>query len=180
MQKKMVCSKLAFVSSILIVALALSPDKEGRSQNSDSLRTIWSDLSYADTIRIKAICLVAWNYVYTHPDSSAYLADEAYMLALKSKNKKWQYNALYITGASYWARGNYHEALNYYNKSLLLVKELGDKKGESNTLNNIGVLYQSQGDYLNAIDYFLKCLAIFEELKDTTGQASAYNNIGLI
>ncbi len=70
-------------------------------------------------------------------------------------------------------------ALEGYQQSLKLFKELGDKRGMSDPLNNLGILYYS---YLNDLDtslqYHEQALEIRRETGDRLGEAISLNNIG--
>lgn len=74
-------------------------------------------------------------------------------------------------------KGDLQQSLNYYSRSLGLVREIGDKSGESAGLNNIAGVFRDRGDLDKALDYYQQSLAIesVESKKSTT-----YNNIALI
>jgi class 3 adenylate cyclase len=103
-----------------------------------------------------------------------------YDLAEKSGLKKQMADALNTQGISFWIRGDYPNALDYYQRSLKIKEEIGDKNGIANSLNNIGIIYQYQGDYPNALDYNQRSSNIYEEIGDKNGIASSLNNIGVI
>ena len=71
-----------------------------------------------------------------------------------------------------------NKALEYYHKSLIIKKEIGDKKGIANSLNNIGRIYDDQGDAPQALEYFHKSLMLREEIGDKRGIAYSLDNIG--
>ena len=56
--------------------------------NLDSLWNVWNDNTQADTNRLKAIGLIAWDgYVFSNPDSAFYFAEIYYDLAKSTGNK---------------------------------------------------------------------------------------------
>ena len=63
-------------------------------------------------------------------------------------------SALHIQGVSFYFRGDYTRAIDYYTRSLKIKEEIGDKKGIATSLNNIGNIYVDQGDYAKALDYY--------------------------
>ncbi|MEO0407309.1 MAG: tetratricopeptide repeat protein [Cyanobacteria bacterium P01_A01_bin.135] len=75
--------------------------------------------------------------------------------------------------------GNYPTALDYYEQSLALKREIGDRASESTTLNNIGVTYQLLGNYPTAFDYYEQSLALKREIGDHAGESTTLNNIGI-
>jgi hypothetical protein len=59
-------------------------------------------------------------------------------------------------------------ALEYYDKSIKIMEELGDKKFISYAYINIGLFYQKTGNYPKALESFFKSLKITEELKNNS------------
>ena len=76
--------------------------------------------------------------------------------------------------------GEWAQALEHYEKSLIIKEELGDKQGISSTLNNIGSVYQNMGEWAQALEHYEKSLIIKEELGDKQGISSTLGNIGEI
>lgn len=74
-------------------------------------------------------------------------------------------------GTAYSALGNYTQAIDYYQQSLTIAREIGDRQGEGNWLGNLGAAYHSLGDYPQAIDYYQQSLAIAREISDHYGEA---------
>ena len=149
--------------------------------NLDSLFGVWNDETKADTSRLKAIHKIAFNgYLFSKPDSAFYYAQLEYDFALKVDNKKYMAQALNTQGVSFYFKGNYEKALEYYKKSLKIKEELGDKKGMGSSLGNIGIIYDDQGNYEKALEYYKKSLKICEEIGDKKAVGSFYNKIGNI
>ena len=147
--------------------------------NLDSLWGVWNDENQADTNRLKAMQLIAWNgYLFSKPDSAFYFAGLQYDFAESINNKKQMANSLNTQGVSFHIRDDYAKAIDYYTRSLKIREELGDKKGIAVSLSNIGIIYHDQGDYAKAIDYYTRSLQIAEELGNKSGIASSLNSIG--
>jgi len=152
-----------------------------KAQNLDSLWSVWNDQSQADTSRLKAIHEIARSgYVYSQPDSAFYFAQLEYDLAEKSGLKKQIAGALSTQGISFAVRGDYTQALNYFQRSLKIHEEMGDKKLMAASLYNIGILYRKQDDYPKALDHYQRSLKIFGEIGDKKGIASSLNSIGTL
>jgi CHAT domain-containing protein/Tfp pilus assembly protein PilF len=81
-------------------------------------------------------------------------------------------------GVAYRSLGQYPKAIEYYQQSLAIFKEIGDREGEALSLNNLGVAYRSLGQYPKAIEYYQQSLAIFKEIGDREGEARSLNNLG--
>ncbi|MEA3273890.1 MAG: tetratricopeptide repeat protein [Pseudomonadota bacterium] len=78
------------------------------------------------------------------------------------------------------ARGDYAQALTYYEQSLAISRAIGDVAGEGASLNNIGLIYRDRGDYAQALTYLEPSLTIQRAIGDRAGEGTTLNNIGLI
>ena len=54
-------------------------------------------------------------------------------------------------------------AMEHYQTSLKINRELGYTEGLSNTLNNIGILYDEQGNFDKALEYYTRSLQLDKE-----------------
>ncbi|MCK5776837.1 MAG: tetratricopeptide repeat protein, partial [Bacteroidales bacterium] len=145
----------------------------------DSLWSVWEDESQADTVRLKAIKIYAWEgYLFTQADSAFYFAELQYNFAKERGLQKDMAKALNTLGASLYLRGRLNEAMEYYQQGLEIREAIGDKVGVGNSLNNIGNIYYSKGNYSKTIEYYNKSLKIEEELGDIKGVAGSLINIG--
>ncbi|MCG8367018.1 MAG: CHAT domain-containing protein, partial [Pseudanabaenales cyanobacterium] len=84
--------------------------------------------------------------------------------------------------------GDYPQALEYYQQSLAITRDIGEAFGtsealratEGKTLNNIGAVYHSLGDYPQALEYFQQSLAITREIGDRAAEGRTLSNIGIV
>jgi len=149
--------------------------------NLDSLRGVWNDETAPDSSRAQAMLEIAKDgYLYSQPDSAYYFAQLMYDFASKKGLKKKMAIALSTQGGSFYARGDFQKAMEYYQRCLNIYEEISDKKGMAKTLNNIGVMYSNQGNFPQALVYYQRSLKIKEEISDKSGMAGAMNNIGLV
>jgi tetratricopeptide (TPR) repeat protein len=77
-------------------------------------------------------------------------------------------------------QGKYKEALELYEKALVICREIGEKKGEGTILDNIGLVYRNLGQYQKALDIFQQSLTIRKQVGDKAGEGTTLNNIGLV
>ncbi len=63
-----------------------------------------------------------------------------------------------------WRR--YAQALEFYQKSLAIAKEIGDRTGEANSLGNIATSYYFPGEYTKALELYQQTLKITQEIGD--------------
>ena len=81
-------------------------------------------------------------------------------------------------GNAYQSLCYYQKAIEYYEKSFIILKEIGDRDGEGSTYGNLGIAYRSLGDYQKAIKYHKQHLKIAIEIGDRDGQGRGYGNVG--
>lgn len=69
-------------------------------------------------------------------------------------------------------------SLYWYEKGLILAKEINDQEGVAKIYNNMALVYVDQGDYLSAINFYHESIKVSESIKDLQSVADAYNNLG--
>lgn len=89
-------------------------------------------------------------------------------------------NVVLNIGNVYHSLQYYDKALEYFNETVELSKDLPNKRFLSRAYNNIGALYSNQKINEKALTYFEKSLAIKEKLNDIHGIAYTLTNIGII
>ena len=77
-------------------------------------------------------------------------------------------------------RGEYSNALEYYQKSLDIRKTTGYKDGVAACYINIAKVYVDNKNDSRALEYYLKAEEIFQEHPNEMYQAGLLNNIGLV
>jgi tetratricopeptide (TPR) repeat protein len=75
--------------------------------------------------------------------------------------------------------GETRRALEYYEQSLAVLREIGDRRGEGNALGNLGNAYYLLGETRRAIDYYEQQLAITREIGHQRGEGNALGCLGL-
>lgn len=94
---------------------------------------------------------------------------------LKKKSK-----LLNMEGDMHRDKGEYDQALDFYNQALILNKKSGDKPDMASTYNSIGIVYGMQAEYETCESWMMKSLEIYKETGDENGMANTYNNLGNI
>ncbi|VVB52243.1 Photosystem I assembly protein Ycf3 [uncultured archaeon] len=82
-------------------------------------------------------------------------------------------------GILYDQIGSYKKAIEYYEKALGIVQEIGNRLGEGTNLGNLGLAYSDLGKVEKAIEYYEKALAIFKEIGDRRSEGIGLNNLGV-
>lgn len=101
-------------------------------------------------------------------------------------SKNWQFTPgdmaviySYIASTS-GVLGQKTEALKYYERALLIRREVGERGGEGRTLNNLGRVYNALGQQAKAIEYCERALYLAKEVGDRGGEGRTLHNIGMI
>ncbi len=108
---------------------------------------------------------------------------ELYVLLLPSAN--WQpiieqkahiYNDV---GEIYSALGQREEAQRYFEKAIILFKQIGIVEGEAKALNNLGAIYRSSGQIEHALNYYEEAMHIYGKSADEIAvKGTTLNNLG--
>jgi tetratricopeptide (TPR) repeat protein len=75
--------------------------------------------------------------------------------------------------------GDAKKAIEFYEKQLVIVREIGDRRGEGNALGNLGLAYAALGDARKAIEFHEQALVIDCEIGNRSGESSSIENKGL-
>ncbi|HUV83226.1 MAG TPA: tetratricopeptide repeat protein, partial [archaeon] len=69
-------------------------------------------------------------------------------------------------GLAYRDLGQVEKAIEYYEKALVIAREIGDRRGEGADLGNLGNAYRNLGQVEKAIEYYEQSLMIGREIRD--------------
>lgn len=83
-------------------------------------------------------------------------------------------------GVSFQNQGNFDEAINLYNQSLKIKKEMGNNSGIAITLYQLGMIHQYQGNYDEAVNLYNQSLKIAKEQEDKSEIAQILHQLGNI
>ena len=150
------------------------------SQRADSLWTLYRNTKNHDTTRLAALYELAWDLLYTNPDSTYILGQKQLEMAREKKLRKQESKGFNTIGASFQVRGNYVKAIDAYQQCLKIMEEIGDTKGIAAAMGNIGSLYIDLKDFSKALGYQLRCLKLVQQIGNIEGVASSLNNISII
>jgi len=172
----------------LVDSLDLSLTSTSDRSLIDSVLNIYHGCA-TDTCRINAVSIIVeeswddaiwpkynqWIYSYTS-DRIKQSSDSSDLYYLK----KAYASALNNIGYLYNSQGESDSALMYYNKTLVIQKEIDDQKSLAGTYINIAYIFLSQGIIERALEHYYKSLFIEEQLQNKIGMATALNGIGYI
>jgi tetratricopeptide (TPR) repeat protein len=97
-------------------------------------------------------------------ESALQFTERAEICAEKTQNKIKLTISLRQKGLILQSLFRFSEALDNYNKSLEIEKEIGDRAGEAQTLHQIGRVYQLTNRFNEALDNYNKSLEIARKI----------------
>lgn len=164
----------------LILCCCFLPPGLQAQHNLDSLWQVWQNPAAHDTSRLRAIHILAFQYVSNHPDSALLLAHLEADFAHEKFLKNWEARALNILGLGYRFKSDYTRSFQSYQESIRLLEEIGDKGYMSKIYGNMGDVYRLQSNYPKAIECIYKSLQLAESVGDRKTMADAYVSISTI
>ena len=170
---------------IVLFMLLTSSESFGQAQTIfpqqalDSLWLVWQDETKTDSLRLEALSKYSWHsFVFSQPDSAYYYAQIQHDFAEKVGAKMYTANALMIKGTSFWVKGDYTKALEYFERELIIERDINYKPGIAGTMNKLGIVYDDLGNKIKALDYFQKSLKLRTEIGDKHKIVYTLNSIG--
>ncbi|TAG74128.1 MAG: CHAT domain-containing protein [Oscillatoriales cyanobacterium] len=86
---------------------------------------------------------------------------------------------LFEQGTQQYNIGQFREALQSWEQSLTIYREIENRPGEANSLGNLGVGYNSLGQFHRAIEFHEQYLEISREIGNRPGEAISLGNLGI-
>lgn len=133
-----------------------------------------------DTGKVNTLNILSKKHFGSDPDKTITYGQQAADLATKLDFKPGLALASKNIGIGYFNKGDYINALKFYENSLSTFQSIGDKKGVANIYSNMGNIYYNQGSDEKALGLYLNSLKFSEEIKDTLREVTALINIGAI
>ncbi len=85
--------------------------------------------------------------------------------------------ALQNLGITYFARGDYDQAIDHYRRSLAIKERLRDSLGIADCHINLGEVYRAQGDPKQAIVHLEQALSIAQEIGASDAEAECHRQL---
>ena len=76
--------------------------------------------------------------------------------------------------------GKYPEAKEMYERTLIVMQQMGDAPGAALTYGNLAVLYEKTGEVEKALECYHKVLPTLERVGDKHNAARFHNNLALL
>ena len=116
--------------------------------------------------------LFSWGY---YPELA-----ELYNKLLNTPSPELNTTFLYGLGNLHYAKGDYRQAIDFYDKCLKESQGIKDFQTVGAALNSLGLSHFRLGGYDKAINCFQQRLVIAWENNDYQGEGAALNNLGLL
>ena len=172
--------KIFFLIFITITSWNYSIKAQAVSGDNDEVNKYletWNNESINDTLRLDAFNKAIWIIKNNNVDSAFVLAEQSYEYALEKGIQNKIARATNIKGVIFRLKGREKEALEYYQKSLSIYKEINDLRGITIQNNNIATIFASSGDFQKAFDKYMINYNLFEEVQDTALQIVTMSNL---
>lgn len=132
-----------------------------------------------DTLSIKQS--LAWAYLNIGQfDKSLDICVELLELSKEAKEEGLKAVAYIITGVVYFIRGNYGEALSYFEKSLKIFEEIDSTENVTIARQRIGDVHTERGNYETALAIFEDVYKIQEDNGYEVSKAATQGEIGKV
>ena len=123
---------------------------------------------------------LAYAIYNSDPEKTEQYAKDALELAKKINSNYGIARSYNIIGISFHRRGNYDQAMRFYNQARTVFEKIDDKHKIASLNNNTGAIFEKLGNYDNALESHFQALKIWEEMDDLQHTSASLNNIGII
>jgi serine phosphatase RsbU (regulator of sigma subunit) len=148
--------------------------------NVDSLWKLIRSEKSSDTVKIKAYYDLGWEFIYSDPDSSFNLGKRALKLTINKNYKVLESKVYNLLGSCSQVKGNFIEAIEYYQKAMVIGEQIKNDNILLVAYGNIGSLYINLGRFKLALDYQLKSMRIAEKANNREKLGTIYNNLCIV
>ena len=170
--------KQLFIIIIHCTFLIANCSLAGAQSIIDSLK---NELEIArDTNKVIILNNLSSEYKEVSTDTAMKYATEGLDLGRKIGFQREIARSYQLIGIIYRLQAKYIEALDFFEKSNEIYKELNYKPGIAGCLNSKGILYRRLGQIDKGLNFYLESLKIYDEIGDKQKIAEVSNNIGTI
>lgn len=163
---------------LLVVAVLSAPSLMAQV-NADSLWRVVRDAGQRDAARMQALDYLAFDhYMFHAPDTAYALAEQLVELARRNGDLKYEAIGWNAQGASLQLRGDRPGALDRYQRSIGVLKRMGDQRRIGISHANIGSIHTDLGDHAMALRHCDSSKVYCTQAGDTACMANAALNSG--
>ncbi|NJN24596.1 MAG: sensor histidine kinase [Cyclobacteriaceae bacterium] len=130
--------------------------------------------------KLEALQKISYELSFLDTESYFKYSQQGLEYALAERDSSYLASFLVELGYYYKHKGAYQEALNKFNRSLIICEKIKKYSTLSSAYTGLGSVYYELNLYDRALEYHTKSLAIKELENDGHDLSVSYNNIGLI
>lgn len=146
----------------------------------DSILRILKDHPAEDTVRLRLLGDISYNYYQVNPDEGLLYARQLTTLAKKTNNQSWEAMGYARQGLNHGEKGEYGPALDYYKQAAAIFETLGDDAKLFGVRNSTAIIYMELSEFSKALDIYFKNLRYCEQKNKEQGIAMTSGNIALV
>jgi signal transduction histidine kinase len=133
-----------------------------------------------DTVYLKMLTEICWNYRNVHSDSAEKYATQAVALAQQLNHPYLLTLSTQYLGVIAQSQGNYLRGMEYYYKTIELAEKYNFQERLAYAYQSLGRANNEQGNRSLAVSYLKRSLVIFEKLQNQEGITYCYLTLGKI
>ncbi|TAF64208.1 MAG: hypothetical protein EAZ55_12155 [Cytophagales bacterium] len=127
--------------------------------------------------RLDLLIVLSFEYHRTNPEKTYQLANEARLLSQKLNNEEAEAKSLKNIGVSFYIRGNYALAMDYYLQAIKIAEKIADKELQAGLISNVAMIEREQSQHQRALQLFLEAYKIAQKTKSDILKARISNNV---
>lgn len=131
-----------------------------------------------DSSKLKALKFLAYNYMYSKPDSSKYYNDLMFTIAERSNSDLGYHDAYFYRSFFYWSKAKYDSSLIAVRRALVYAEVMKDTAKISNLMQRVATIYNKLGKYDSSEVITRKGLDLALRSKDWKAIMRNYGQLG--
>ena len=168
--------RFSFLVTLGFLYLTASPQN---NQLVDSLTNLIKN-GNDDTLKARHLNDLVWYIKFSNPDTSLILLDQSEALSKKLDFADGLGNSFNNRAIIYTVKGNYSEALKYYQLAIVQFQRNKDAEGLGFCYGNMAICFEYQSQFDSALVYNQKALEVRKKNNLEKGIAQSNINIGVI
>jgi tetratricopeptide (TPR) repeat protein len=163
----------AAAAIISIVDAAAGPGDRGASADNAAAAGVQLQVQLQLTLRMQKFAVERdWEGVLSIESEVMTPMTPAYTSVLAATH-------YWIFGNAHHCSGNWVKAIWYYEKNLVIAKDLDDHEALCMAYGNVGMVYNKLGEYRKAVQYTQQAMELAKQLDKMSEQMRAYGNLAV-
>jgi signal transduction histidine kinase len=169
------------LSYLTIWALFFTTPVIAQNTITDSLEHLITQSNVHDTIKLKALTDLSWEYQKSDFNESLKWSRQLLAFSKKTKNKKFEAEAFNLLGICYdYLDYSLDTIIISYRKAIILSEKTNSLNLKANILNNMGLMYKKVGQADKALSLHQEGLKIAEKIGKKSTAIRCLNNMAVL